>query len=197
MLDVLTAFGDLLRSPWLLPVLTVLIAVDGPLPVLPSETILMGAAALGFAEWNAATVLALFGASVVGSMLGDLLVFLLGRSSHKLIGRAVDSGELAGWVRRHLLARPGLAMVGARMLPGGRLVSCAAAGRFGLSVARFLPCSLASSTIWALYMLSIGLALGPVTGGEPLLSLAAGVVIALVTGLFFGVVRRFRQRATV
>ena len=120
MLDVLTAFGDLLHSPWLLPLLAVLIAIDGPLPVLPSETLLLSAAALNFAERDAWAVLLLFGASVIGSVVGDLFVFGLGRSSHKLIGRAADSGELSGWVRRHLLARPGVAMVGARMLPGGR-----------------------------------------------------------------------------
>jgi membrane-associated protein len=194
LLDVLTAFGDLLHSPWLLPLLAVLVAIDGPLPVLPSETLLLSAAALNFAERDAWAVLLLFGASVIGSMVGDLCVFGLGRSSHKLIGRAADSGELAGWVRRHLLARPGVAMVGARLLPGGRLVSCAAAGRFGLPARRFVPWSLASSSVWALYMLLIGLALGPVTGGEPLLCLAAGVVMAVLTGAVFAVVRRVRVR---
>jgi membrane-associated protein len=194
LLDVLTAFGDLLHSPWLLPLLAVLIAIDGPVPMLPSETLLLSAAALAFAERDGGAVLLLFVASVLGSMVGDLFVFGLGRSSHKLIGRAADSGELAGWVRRHLLARPGLALVGARLLPGGRLVSCAAAGRFGLPARRFVPWSLASSSVWAVYMLLIGLALGPVTGGKPLLCLAAGIAMAVITALVFAVAQRIRRR---
>jgi membrane protein DedA with SNARE-associated domain len=194
LLDVLTAFGDLLYSPWLLPVLVVLIAIDGPVPVLPSETLLMSAAALAFAEHDAAAVLGLFAASVLGSVIGDLFVYGLGRSSHRVIGRAADSGDLAAWVRKHLLARPGMALVGARLLPGGRLVSTAAAGRFGLALYRFVPCSVASSSVWSIYMLLIGLALGPVTGGRPLLCLVAGVAMALLTGAAFAVGKRVRAR---
>lgn len=190
--DVLTAFADLLHSPWLFAVLAVLIAIDGPLPMLPSETLLLSAAAMAFGEQDGGAVLALFVASVVGSMVGDLFVFGLGRSSHRVIGRAADSGHLAGWVRRHLLARPGLALVGARLLPGGRLVSTAAAGRFGLALRRFVPWSLVSSMVWCCYLLLIGLALGPVTGGSPLMCLVAGVAMALLTAGGFALAQRVR-----
>ena len=47
-----------------------------------------------------------------------------------------------------------IALVGARLLPGGRLVSTAAAGRVGLPLRRFLPGSLASSAVWSVYMLA-------------------------------------------
>ena len=194
MLDVLTAFGDLLHSPWLLLVLALLIAIDGPFPVLPSETLLLSAVALAAAQRDVAGVGALFAASVLGSVLGDLFVYWLGRSSHWVIGRAADSGELAGWVRRHLLGRPALALVGARLLPGGRLVSTAAAGRFGLGLPRFVPWSVVSSAVWACYMLLVGLALGPVTGGKPLMCLAAGVFMALVTAGGFALAQRVRAR---
>ncbi|MDT7617349.1 MAG: rane-associated protein, partial [Pseudonocardiales bacterium] len=86
-------------------------------------------------------VVGLFLAAVAGSVLGDLLVFALGRSSHELVARSCHGG-LALWVRRHLVRRPGVALVGARFVPGGRLVSTAAAGRFGLSLRPFLLWSL-------------------------------------------------------
>jgi membrane-associated protein len=194
-LDVVTGVGSFVHSTWCPPVLLVLIAADGPFPVLPTETLLMSAAAGAFGRGDAATVLALFVVAVLGSVLGDLLCFWAGRTSHRVLARGVDGDRgLSGWVRHHLLRRPGVALVGARFVPGGRLVSTAAAGRVGLPLRRFLPWTVASSLLWAVYMLLIGLALGPITGGSPLLSLAAGTVLGLLTAAVFGVARRVRSR---
>ena len=44
------------------------------------------------------------------------------------------------------------------------------------------------------YMLAVGMLLGPMVGGNPLLSLAAGVVMAVVTAGGFAVIRRLRAR---
>jgi membrane protein DedA with SNARE-associated domain len=171
-----------------------MIAIDAPFPVFPSETILMSAATTAFGGGDAGMVLGLFVAALAGSVLGDAIVFLLGRCSHRLLARTVDTeSAVSSWVRRHMLRRPGIALVGARFVPGGRLVSTAAAGRFGLPVRRFLPWTVASSAAWSVYMLLIGLALGPVTGGNPLLSLAAGVVMAVLTAAGFAVVARLRR----
>jgi membrane-associated protein len=191
--DVLAVCDTVLRSSWLLPLLVVLIAVDGPFPVLPSETLLMSASTTAFGSADAGMVVGLFVAALVGSVLGDLVVYWLGRCSHRLLGRGVDArGGVSSWVRRHVLLRPGVALVGARFVPGGRLVSTAAAGRFGLPLRRFLPWTVASSVAWSVYMLAIGLALGPITGGNPLLSLLAGAVMAVLTAGGFAVASRVR-----
>jgi membrane protein DedA with SNARE-associated domain len=172
-----------------------MIGADGPFPVLPSETLLMSASAVAFGRSDGRAVAGLFVAALIGSVLGDLVVFGLGRSSHRLLAHAagVDCG-LSLWVHRHLVLRPGVALVGARFVPGGRLLSTAAAGRFGLSLRRFLPWSVASSAAWSCYMLAIGMALGPLTGGNPLLGLLAGAVMAVVTVGVFAVVARIRRR---
>jgi membrane-associated protein len=189
--DVLAVCDAVLHSAWLLPLLVIMIAVDAPFPVLPSETLLMSASAMAFGSHDVGLVIGLFGVAMVGSVAGDLTVFWLGRCSHRLLARTVDAEfGLSGWVRRHLLLRPGIALVGARFVPGGRLVSTAAAGRYGLSLRRFLPWTAASSAAWSVYMLLIGLALGPITGGSPLLSLLAGVVMAVLTAGAFPVGRR-------
>jgi membrane-associated protein len=196
-LDVLTACDVVLRSSWLLPLLVVMIAIDAPFPVFPSETILMSAATTAFGGGDAGMVVGLFAAALAGSVLGDAVVFWLGRGSHRLLSRTVETEcAVSSWVRRHVLRRPGAALVGARFVPGGRLVSTAAAGRYGLPVRRFLPWTVASSAAWSAYMLLIGLALGPVTGGNPLLSLLAGVVMALLTAAGFAVVARVRRSRT-
>jgi membrane protein DedA with SNARE-associated domain len=193
-LDVLTVCDAVMRSSWLLPLLVVMIAVDAPFPILPSETILMSAATTAFGGGDVGMVFGLFVAALAGSVLGDSVVFWLGRCSHKLLARTVDTEyEVSAWVRRHMLCRPGIALVGARFVPGGRLVSTAAAGRFGLPVRHFLPWSIVSSAAWSAYMLLIGLALGPVTGGDPLLSLFAGVAMAVATAAGFALVSKLRR----
>jgi membrane-associated protein len=194
--DVLAACDAALHSIWLLPLLVVLIGADGPFPVLPSETLLMTASAAAFGRQDSAAVVGLFAAALVGSVLGDLLVFGLGRSSHKLVA-PVHCGGLSDWIHRHLVLRPGVALVGARFVPGGRLLSTAAAGRYGLSLRRFVPWSVASSAAWSVYMLVIGLLLGPLTGGNPLLSLLAGLIMAVITAGAFAIVTRVRSRTGV
>jgi membrane-associated protein len=193
--DLVRLFDLCLHSLWLLPVLAVLIAADGPMPVLPSETILMSAAAGAFGVGDVREIVGLFLAAVVGSVAGDLLVFALGRSSNRFLPAAAHAETgVAHWVRANMLSRPLVALVGARMLPGGRLVSTAAAGRVGLPLPMFVTGSVASSVVWSVYMLTISAMLGPIVGGNPFLSLAAGVVMAVVTAGGFAVVQRVRAR---
>jgi membrane protein DedA with SNARE-associated domain len=189
---VIAAFDAILHSVWLLPVLVVLIAVDGPFPVLPSETLLMSAAAAAFGTHDLPAVAGLFFASLLGSLVGDVLVYSLGRSSNRILRGAEKDCGLGAWVRRNLHSRPEMSLVGARLVPGGRLVSTAAAGRVQLPMRRFLPATAASSAVWSVYMLLIGLVLGPMTGGNPLLCLGAGIVMAILTGGGFELARRIR-----
>ena len=192
-MDLMVGYGAVVHSDWWLPVLAAMIAVDGPFPMLPSETLLMSASAMAFGTHDMLAVVVLFLVALVGSTVGDLFTFGLGRSSNRLLSRSVDSGcALSAWVRKHLHLRPGIALIGARFVPGGRLVSTVAAGRYGLPLRRFLPWSLASSAAWSLYMLPIGLLIGPLTGGSPLLSLLAGAVMAALTAGLFGLARRIR-----
>lgn len=190
------AFGVVLHSMWLLPVLAVLIAVDGPLPVLPSETLLLAALAVGITDRDLPALAGLFLVAVGGSMVGDLTVFGLGRSSRRVFARAAaNERHLAGWVRRNVLARPGVTIVGARFLPGGRLVSTVAAGRYGLALPAFLPWSLVSSLVWASYMTVVAMLIDPFTDGSPLAALLAGIVIALLTAGTYTVAKAIRRIA--
>jgi membrane protein DedA with SNARE-associated domain len=193
--DLVRLFDLCLHSLWLLPVLTVMIAADGPVPVLPSETILMSAAAAAFGVGDVRGVIGLFLAALVGSVAGDMLVFSLGRSSNRFLPAAAraDCG-LGHWVRANLFQRPLVALVGARLLPGGRLVSTAAAGRVGLPLRTFVRGSVVSSAVWSVYMLGIGMLLGPIVGGNPFLSLAAGAVMAVLTAGGFALAQRLRAR---
>lgn len=195
-LDAITTFFDVvLHSVWLLPVLTFLIALDGPFPVLPSETLLTVAAAAAFGTGNVVEVSGLFVAAVAGSILGDLFVYALGRSSNRVLrGAGTKEDGLGAWVRRNLYIRPIVACVGARLIPGGRLVSTAACGRVRLPLRMFLPATLVSSAVWSVYMLLVGAILGPITKGNPILCLAAGILMAGITAGGFEIARRVRRR---
>jgi membrane-associated protein len=182
----------LLHSAWVLPALALLVALDGPFPVVPSEPLLMTASAVAISMEDVPMALGLFGAAFVGSVAGDHLLFALGRTSRRLA--RPGSGGIGGWVRRNIADRPAVTIVGARFVPAGRLVSTTAAGRYGLSPRRFLPCSLASSALWACYMMGVGLLLGPLTGGDPLRGLLAGIAMGAVTAGTFALVERLRTR---
>ncbi|QYN37538.1 VTT domain-containing protein [Pseudonocardia sp. DSM 110487] len=185
----------LLHSAWLLPALALLVALDGPFPVVPSEPLLMTAAAVAIGAHDVPTALGLFVAAFAGSVVGDHLLFALGRTSRRLV--RPGGGGIAGWVQRNIGRRPAVTIIGARFVPAGRLVSTTAAGRYGLSLRRFLPCSLVSSALWASYMMGVGLLLGPLTGGDPLRGLVAGIAMGAVTAGAFALVERLcRHRRT-
>jgi membrane-associated protein len=181
----------LLHSAWLLPALALLVTLDGPFPVLPSEPLLMTASAVAIGRHDVPMALGLLAAAFTGSVVGDHLLFALGRTSRRIA--RPGSGGIAGWVQRNIARRPAVTIVGARFVPAGRLVSTTAAGRYGLSPRRFLPCSLASSALWACYMMGVGLLLGPFTGGDPVRGLVAGIAMGVVTGGVFALVDRLRR----
>jgi membrane protein DedA with SNARE-associated domain len=182
----------LLHSAWLLPVLALLVALDGPFPVLPSEPLLMTASAVAFGAQDVPMALSLLAAAFAGSVVGDHLLFALGRTSRGL-GRPGRSG-IAAWVGRNIARRPAVTIVGARFVPAGRLVSTTAAGRYGVPPGRFLPCSIASSALWACYIMGVGLLLGPLTGGDPLRGLVAGIAMGALMGGAFALLERLRTR---
>ncbi|BBG04204.1 MULTISPECIES: DedA family protein [Pseudonocardia] len=198
MTDPTTLIGYVLDSPWLLPLITLAVICDGPLPLVPSEPVLFSATASALADGDGLRIVALFGAALVGSLLGDALLYGAGRSSNRVVGGVRRDDGLGAWVRRHLHRRPIVALVATRLIPGGRLASVTAAGRVRLPLRAFVPATLASSLVWSSWMTGIGVIVGPFTHGDPLLSLLAGFLLALLVGGAAGIARRVvrhRRRA--
>lgn len=185
-----------LHSTWLLPVLAVMIAVDGPVPMMPSETVLLSALALALGDRDVWMLAGLVLVSVLGSVGGDLVVFGLGRTSRRVVRATEGGSRLTRWVRGNVLHRPGVTMVGARFVPAGRLVSTAAAGRFCLPVRTFLPWSMASSAAWAVYMALVAVLISPIAGGRPVSALFAGIGAGVLTAALFALVSFVRDRRT-
>lgn len=197
MVDVTAVCGAVLHSAWLLPALALMIAVDGPAPMLPSETVLLAGLALALGDRQVPMLVGLFLVSVLGSVAGDLVVFGLGRSSRRFgVGAAEAQGRFTGWIRRNVLCRPGVTLVAARFVPAGRLVSTAAAGRYGLRLQAFLPWSMASSAAWALYMVLVAVLINPFADGRPASALLGAIVIGVLTAAGFACVKAVRDRRT-
>ncbi|MFP5022180.1 VTT domain-containing protein [Pseudonocardia phyllosphaerae] len=194
-MDPLAIAAGVLHSAWLLPALVLMIAVDGPAPVLPTETILLSGIASATVVRDVPMLIGLYLAAVTGAVLGDLLLYGLGRGSHRLLPRKAteDSNGVARWVRSNLFARPVTVLVAARFVPAGRLVGGVASGRLGLPMRSFLAGTGTSAALWGLYLLGVGLLLGPVTDGNPLLCVLAGGVMAVLASGAFAVGRKVHQ----
>jgi membrane protein DedA with SNARE-associated domain len=63
-----------------------------------------------------------------------------------------------------------------------------------LPMRMFLPATAVSSAVWSVYMLLVGAVLGPITRGNPILCLLAGIGMAGVTAGGFEIARRVRRR---
>jgi membrane-associated protein len=181
-----------LASPWLLGVLLVAVVVDGPFPFLPSEPLLFAAVARAVGVGDLPMFLGLVVATIAGSLLGDLLIYGVARSSRRLLPEGQN--RVSRWVHRHMHRRPIVALAAVRVIPGGRLASVAAAGRTDLPFRRFMPATLTSSLLWTTWMIGFGVALGGVTGGDPLISVGASLLLGLLVTVVGSVAERLHRR---
>lgn len=185
-------------SPWLYLVLFAVAVIDGFFPPVPSETVLIAAAAVAASGGDVDVVL-LGVVGGLGAVLGDNIAYRLGR----VVGtqrfrwmrrpRVVAAFDTAG----HALARGGAGLIlGARYIPVGRVAVNMTAGAVHYPWRRFLPLSIISGFTWAAYSTIIGLVAGNWLRGNPLLSVVIGVVIALTIGIVIDrmTIRRRRVR---
>lgn len=203
-MDVLTALNDLLldaaSGPWALAVLFLSSVADGLVPMVPSETVLVAQAAAAGAGGGGA-VAAILLAAAVGAWCGDNLAYLVGRS--------IGLRRLSGSPRRPRLAaamcaavdrfeRNGASVIlSGRFVPVGRVAVNLAAGATGVPYRRYAALSALASGTWAATTAALGLVAGIWLGDQPLLAMAASVVVGLLLGMVVDAVVRSRRRAAV
>lgn len=186
-------------SPWLLLVMFGVAVVDGFFPPVPSETVLVAAAAVAGSTGAFPTVMLLCLIAAIGATLGDNIAYG--------IGRAVGTTRF-GWMRgarfssafararRSLEHRGAPLILGARYIPVGRVAVNMAAGALRYPWRRFLPLSALGGTAWAVYGAALGVLAGHWLEDRPLLSAALGVAFALAIGLIIDRVAAARRRRT-
>lgn len=183
-------------SPWLYLVMLLAAVLDGVFPPVPSETVLVAAAAVAASAGGPHLAL-LCAAVATGAVVGDNLAFALGRT--------VGTSRWA-WMRRPRVAaaftraatsldrRGAMLIIGARYIPVGRVAVNMSAGAVGYPWGRFLPLSTVATVTWTLFSAAIGLLAGHWATDQPLLSAAIGIAIALTIGLVIDRVAAHRRR---
>ena len=172
-------------SPWLYLLLFAVTVIDGFFPPVPSETVLVAAAAVG-ASTGSTNLLLLCAVGALGAMIGDNVAYAIGRGVGAERFRWMRRPRVAATfdTARRALSRGGAGLIlGARYVPVGRVAVNMSAGALGYPWRRFLPLSFLGAATWAGYSVAIGVAAGQWLAQQPLLSAVIGVAVALVLGL--------------
>lgn len=184
-------------SPWLYLVLFAVTVIDGFFPPVPSETVLVAAAAVAASTGSWWMLLPLGAVAALGAAIGDNVAFA--------IGRGVGTTRW-GWMRRPRVAaafahahraldrRSAALILGARYIPVGRVAVNMSAGALGFAWRRFVPLSLVAGASWSALSLMIGLLAGAWVKDQPLLGAGIGIAVALALGLAIDRIATARRR---
>lgn len=183
-------------SPWLLMVMLGSAIVDGVLPPIPSESILIAAVATASSSGDLGTVAILCLVAAFGAMIGDNLAYLLGRTfAGRIVGRGGSPRRAAAIdrARRSLEEHGAPVLLSARFVPVGRVAVNLGAGALRYPWPRFTALSLVACSLWAVYSAGIGAIAGQWLGEQPLLSALVGVGAAAGIGFAVDRIRAARQ----
>jgi membrane-associated protein len=185
-MDLLTDFLlTAVSSPWVYLVVFVIVVVDGFFPPVPSESIVVVAAAIGVSAGSPNPIVIVVLAAV-GAALGDNIAYGLGRRigvdryrwmRHPRARAAIEKAQ-SGIARR-----PASVLLVARYIPGGRVAVNMTAGAVRFAYRRFWPLTLLAGACWAVYSVLIGVLAGHWLRDQPLVGAAIGVGMALALGL--------------
>jgi membrane-associated protein len=169
---------------WILPIVFFFCFIDGFLPILPSETLLvaLGVVAAGTGIPN---VYLLILAGAVGAITGDQMAYLLGRRiGTERFGwmRRPRMQRLFAFARRELNMRGAMLIFTARYVPIGRVVVNLSSGATGFSHRRFTVLDVAGCLTWSSYSVAIGVVAGAWFHDNQLLGIVLSVALAIVMG---------------
>jgi len=205
--------GQAVSSPWLYLALLCLAAVDGFLPLVPSETAVITAGV--FAATGEPNVFLVVLAAALGAYAGDHVSYVFGRfvrhrwRRRRAAGGPTEAlsrvGGVSGRTRRRrraaldraaatLSRRGGLILVAARFLPGGRTAVTLATGAVGYPLRLFSAFDAVGALTWGIYCTLIGYLGGRAFQDNLLAGLLLGLGVALVISLLAEVVHRYRRR---
>ncbi|MCY1157857.1 MAG: hypothetical protein MOP51_878 [Citricoccus sp.] len=183
---------------WFHPLTALLVALDAPVPPVPSELFVIGSGAM--AQLGTVGLTPSLLAAWLGCWAGDVGLYALFR--YRLTGLL----DRATWGQRihrgilRLLDRAGPAPSYAtlfvlRFVSGGRTASMAAAGIAFLPWRPFLVLSGGGALLWAVYMVGLGWVTGSATGLPTWASAAVGMVLGTLAGLVIAGVIAVRRRS--
>ena len=156
---------------WIYPILTIFCFIDGFVPILPSETLIvaLGALSVTSGQPNMWWVMA---AAALGAIAGDNMAYMLGRH----IGverfrwmRKPKVHRALNWARYELDKRGAMLIFTARYIPVGRVAVNWIAGTTAYPRRRFVILDVFASITWVAYSAGVGIVAGNWVHEHPLL----------------------------
>lgn len=183
---------DVASGWWTLIGLFVFCVVDGFLPIVPSDSLVIGLGSLhtepGTPRW-----FWVIPTAAGGALLGDFIAYSIGRAigteRFRWMRRPAMQRALT-WARHELDKRGVMLIFIGRFIPGGRVAINAVAGTTGFSLYRFLIIDAVASLTWAGWCVGIG-AVGTAIFDNTLIALVVAIAVAVVLGWLFD--RLFRR----
>lgn len=170
---------------WVLPAVFGLCIIDGFFPPLPSESVVVGLAAVATTVGEP-NLWALFVVAALGAMIGDNIAYAIGRhggltrlnhSSNRKVRNAM------AWASSELDKRGAVIIMAARYIPVGRVAVNITAGATRYSRPRFIFLDFIAATSWAAYSIAIGTLAGRWLHDNPVLATVVAVTGGVLLGL--------------
>lgn len=175
----------LVESLWVYPSVFGVALFDAIIPVVPSESVIIGAASAWQSVGKPILPL-LFLAGAAGAWCGDQSAYFIGTKVDvrhvKLFKRPKVLAAL-DWAEHALEHRGTLYIIAARFIPMGRVAVNLSAGALRFPRRRFMAVDAIATSIWAAWGILIGTAASSLLGDNLLLSIAAGITGGIVLGL--------------
>ncbi len=186
-------------SPWLLLAVWALATVDGVLPPVPSESVVVAVAVLS-ATGDGPALYQLVLTAALGALCGDLVAYAIGTRlplRRLRLFRSARGRQVLDWAEHALRTRGASFILSARFVPVARVAVNMTAGATGFPLRRYLPTAACAGFIWAGYTSLLGASAGSLLADRPLVAILVGIVIGLVVGVVVDAVftRRMAPRA--
>ena len=195
---ILDLLDGAMTSPWLYAALFGLAALDGFLPLVPSETVAISAGV--YAAAGDTALVAVIAAAAAGAFAGDHIAYLTGRGVGRRLVADADPDSRRGkgfaWARSQLAQRGGSILIVCRYIPGARTATTLTAGAVGHPLRSFSTFDAVAALSWGTYTALVGYLGGSAFEDDPLLGVGVGLGLALALAGLVELLRHRRSRAT-
>jgi membrane-associated protein len=171
--------------------------IDGFFPPIPSESVVVGLAAVA-ATADIPNPLLLAATAAAGAFLGDNIAYLIGRGTGTRRWAWMRGHRMQRafrWAGSELRKRPASLILVARFVPIGRVAVNLTAGATHFPQPRFVGMTGLSAVLWGAYSVAIGLFFGQWFEENHLLGVIVAVICAIGLGILVDLaISRLRGR---
>src|SRR6476661_2220399 len=172
-------------QPWVLVLVFACCVIDGFFPPIPSESVVVGLAAVA-ATAGVPNPLLLIATAAAGALVGDNMAYLIGRGTGTrrwAWQRGPRMQAAFRWAGGELRKRPASLIMVARFVPIGRVAVNLTAGATSFAHSRFVGLTILSAMLWSGYSVAVGLFFGQWFEDNHLLGATIAIICAILLGI--------------